>query len=258
MKAIIYNRTSTKEQNPELQEKDCVEFCKKLGLEIVEIISEKSSAFKKDIKREKWEEVIERAKKEKLDIVVWKYDRAFRNRASFYKFIKVMFEVYKTKVYSVTEPSILSLWEIIGKTNTGNLIVDEFLQGMLKIMWDFLIQQAGEVAEEESKKKSERVKLAIRKEKGAVMSYKGKKWGFHKLPERVNNQIIELYNNGESYNSIKNKVSYSDKNNNKKFVSIGYISKIITFHKLSQENNTQKDKLNDTSQVEQVIKEVGV
>ena len=44
-------------------------------------------------------------------------------------------------------------------------------------MWDFMIQQAGEEAEEESRKKSERVKLAVRNEDGVTKSYKGNKWG---------------------------------------------------------------------------------
>ena len=80
MKTIVYLRTSTKDQNPELQEKDCIDFCSKMGLNEVEVYSEQGSAYKLEKVRPIWESVLKLAKKEKRDIVVWKYDRAFRNR----------------------------------------------------------------------------------------------------------------------------------------------------------------------------------
>ncbi len=224
-KTIIYLRTSTQEQNPELQREQCTDFCKKIGLEVLEIVSEQGSAYKLEKVRPIWEKVIKRAKKEKLHILLWKYDRAFRNRKEFYNFMKVMFEVYGTKVYSVTEPSILSLWEMMDKTQTGNPVIDEFLKGMLKVMWDFMIQQAGEQAEEESRKKSERVKLAVRKTDGVTRSYKGNKWGRKSL--KLEGQIIELYKKGKKYREIMEEIYYWDKHNHKKHISIGFVSKVI-------------------------------
>jgi DNA invertase Pin-like site-specific DNA recombinase len=44
MNAIIYNRVSTKEQNPELQIKECEDFCKSKGWEIIDRLQEKESA----------------------------------------------------------------------------------------------------------------------------------------------------------------------------------------------------------------------
>jgi len=230
-KCIIYLRTSSKEQNPELQKKDCLEFCSNVGLKPIEIVSEKGSAYKLEKVRPKWKETQKRAKKEKLDIVLWRYDRAFRNREEFYKFIKVMFEVYGTKVYSVTEPSILSLWEIIDKTNTGNPVIDEFLKSMLRAIWDFMIQQAGEQAEEESRKKSERVKLAVRKENGVTRSYKGNKWGRKKLSKQVINKVIELRKKQLSIREIASEVFYYDKNNNKKNLSPSAVHKLLKENK---------------------------
>jgi len=55
MKAIIYNRTSTKDQNPELQTKDCIDFCSRMGLELVEVVSEQGSAYRLEKVRQKWE-----------------------------------------------------------------------------------------------------------------------------------------------------------------------------------------------------------
>ena len=228
-KAIIYLRTSTKEQNPELQRKDCIEFCAERSLEVVEVVSEQGSAYKLEKVRPKWESLQKRAKKEKLNIVVWRYDRSFRNRQEFFKFMKVMFEVYGTKVYSVTEPSILSFWEMLDKSHSDNPIFNELLSGIFKAMWDFMIQQAGEEAEEESSKKSKRVKMAVRKEGGITKSYKGNKWGRKKL--NVDKKIITAHKEGKNMREICKEVFYWDANNHKKFVSIGSVHKTIAKYK---------------------------
>jgi DNA invertase Pin-like site-specific DNA recombinase len=228
-KTIIYLRTSTKDQHPELQEKDCRDFAKRIGLEVVEIVSEQGSAYKLESIRPKWEYAQERAKKEKLDIILWRYDRSFRNRADFFKFMKVMFEVYGKRVYSVTEPSILSFWDMMSKNHSDNPVFNELLNGIFKAIWDFMIQQAGEEAEQESKKKSDRVKLAVRTENGITKSYKGNKWG--RKSRDLDKKIIELINKGLKYREIQEQVFYYDKNNHKKNVSLGYVSKIV--HKLS-------------------------
>lgn len=228
-KAIIYLRTSTKEQNPELQRKDCIDFCRKRSLEVVEVVSEQGSAYKLEKVRPKWEGIQKRAKNERLNIVVWRYDRSFRNRQEFFKFMKIMFEVYGTKVYSVTEPSILSFWEMLDKSHSDNPIFNELLSGIFKAMWDFMIQQAGEEAEEESSKKSQRVKMAVRKEGGVTKSYKGKKWGRKAL--KVDDKIIAAHKEGKKLREICAEVFYWDKNNHKKFVSIGYVSKVINKEK---------------------------
>ncbi len=225
MKSIIYLRTSTKDQNPELQKKDCLEFSKKLGLEIIEVVSEQGSAYKLEKVRPKWDEAMKKAKKEKLNIVVWRYDRAFRNREEFFKFMKVMFEVYGTKVYSVKEPSILSFWEMLDKSHSDNPVFNELLNGIFRAIWDFMIQQAGEESEEESRKKSQRIKLAVRKEDGVTKSYKGNTWGRKSL--KVGKEIIKLRKEGKTMRQITEEVFYWDKNNHKKFVSVGYVHKIL-------------------------------
>jgi DNA invertase Pin-like site-specific DNA recombinase len=230
MKSIIYLRTSTKEQNPELQREHCIDFCSRMGLDVVDVVSEKSSAYKLEKIREKWESLVERAKKEKLNIVVWRYDRAFRNREEFFKFIKVMFEVYNVKVYSVTEPSILSFWEMMDKSHSENPIFNELLNGIFKAMWDFMIQQAGEQAEEESKKKSERIKLAVKKENGITKSYKGKRWGRKSINKNVINRILEL-SKTKTMREIAKEIYYYDKSNNKKNVSLAFVHKTISQNK---------------------------
>jgi len=228
-KTIIYLRTSTKDQNPELQEKDCVEFCSRMRLEVVGVVSEQGSAYKLEKVRHKWEAVQERAKKEKLNIVVWRYDRSFRNRQEFFKFMKIMFEVYGTKIYSVTEPSILSFWEMLDKSHSENPIFNELLNGIFKAMWDFMIQQSGEEAEDESRKKSERVKLAVRKEGEITKSYKGNKWGRKSLSNNTIKKVLQLKKEKPnlSIREIAKEITYYDKHNNAKSISRSAVHKIL-------------------------------
>jgi DNA invertase Pin-like site-specific DNA recombinase len=243
MKTIIYLRTSTKEQNPELQRQQCIDFCKNLNLEVIEIVSEQGSAYKLEKVRPLWEKVQERAKKEKLDIVLWRYDRCFRNRQEFFKFMKIMFEVYGKKVYSVTEPSILKFWEMMDKSHSDNPIFNELLKNMFKAIWDFMIQQAGEEAEEESRKKSDRVKLAVVKEVGKpTKSYKGNKWGRKAI--KIDEKIIKLYKEGKTMREICKEIYYWDKTRHKKFVSLGYVHKLLTNNKINIE-----EKIEDISQI---------
>ncbi len=226
MKPLLYLRTSTKDQNPELQRNQGLEFCKKLGLGEPEVYSEQGSAYKLEKVRPVWENVVEKAKNEKRPIVVWKYDRSFRNREEFYKFMKIMFEVYHTKVYSVTEPSILSFWDMLDKSNTGNVIFDELLNGIFKVLWDFMIQMAGEQAEEESKKKSDRVKLAVRQKDGKTISAYGKKWGRKTMHTNKIKIVLELREQGLSFREISERCG----------VSTGKISQILSVHKTSAKN----------------------
>lgn len=235
--AIIYNRTSTKEQNPELQKQDCLNFCKEKNLQVVDILSEQGSAYKLEKKRTIWEACVERAKKEKLNIVVWRYDRAFRNRKEFFEFMKVMFEVYGVKVYSATEPSIISFWNMLGQPYSDNPSMNELINGLFQTLWNFLIQQAGEEAEEESRKKSQRVKLAVVREdkegnKIQTESYKGNKWGRKPLSQNVINQVVALRKEGKSIREISKLVTYWDKNNHSKNISIASVHKILSENNL--------------------------
>ena len=46
------------------------------------------------------------------------------------------------------------------------------------------------------------------------------------IGDKYNIQIIELLQQGKSYRKICKEVFYWDKNNNKRFVSLGYVHKI--------------------------------
>jgi len=232
-KTIIYNRVSTKgkEQNPKLQLEDCLAFAKEKDLSVIETFQEKGSAWKLKSKRPLWEKAQELAIKEKANIILWRYDRAFRNRKEFFKFMKVMFEIHNLKVYSVKEPSVISFYNLIQSTKSDNPIFNNLLKGILKALWDFQIEQAGEVAEEESRKKSERVKLAVVKKPGEVTkSYKGNVWGRSALPKKTIQEIINLKRDKPimSIREIAQSVWYWDKNKNQKFVSKSAVHKILS------------------------------
>ena len=130
---------------------------------------------------------------------------------------------------------------MLDKSHSDNPIFNELLNSMFKAIWDFMIQQAGEQAEEESKKKSDRVKLAVRKESGTTKSYKGNKWGRKLL--KVDKEIIELREKGKTMREICNEVFYWDSNNHKKNVSVGYVHKILNRRIIGMKNLRDKIKI---------------
>lgn len=222
MKAIIYLRTSTEEQEPENQKKECLEFAKNRGYDVKEVLLEKISAFK-SVERPLYEKVKQEARKGEIQaVIVWALDRWIRNRDTLLEDVTIL-RNYGCKIHSVKEAWLeaINIEGSLGKT------IQEFLLGLI-----------GSIAEMESQRKSERVRNAMIKEKGKpIISYKGNKWGFHSLGNEVDLKIVEEYKNGKSYRIITNEVFYWDKNRNKKFVSLGYVSKIINVHKKLNQNN---------------------
>ena len=91
-------------------------------------------------------------------------------------------------------------------------------------MHDLMLNIMGWIAQDESDKKSQRVKAAIRIEDGVTKSYKGNKWGRKSL--KVDGEILKLKGK-KTIREIQQVVFYWDKNNHKKYVSVGYIHKIL-------------------------------
>jgi DNA invertase Pin-like site-specific DNA recombinase len=205
MKAIIYLRTSTKEQNPELQKQECLTFAKSRGYEVIEVLQEKLSGFK-EIERPHYELIKERAHKGEIQaVIVWALDRWVRNRDTLLEDVTTL-RNNGVKLHSVKEAWLeaINLEGPLGKT------IQEFLLGII-----------GTQGEMESKRKSERMVMAHQ-------NYKGDKWGRPSLGLEVDNQITELFNQGKSMRAITNEVAYWDKNRNKRFVSLGYVHKIVS------------------------------
>ena len=179
--AAIYLRTSTKEQNPENQLRDCVTFCEHLGVTKYDVFSEQKSAWRREKNREVFDGLVKDLVKKKYSLlVVWRYDRIYRNMKKFTKFMESMFLVHGVKVYSVKEEWITELWDIVHSDVLGNLPspFDEVVKDQFLLHWRTMIKIAGKIGEDESAKRSERTKSAVRKnKKGETVSYKNNKWG---------------------------------------------------------------------------------
>lgn len=190
MKAI-YIRTSTDEQNPENQLKDCESLLE--GDYI--LYRDKQSAFKDNVERKDFNKLKEDIKKGKIkEIYVWDFDRLFRNRLKFKEFLSYL-KLYKVKLYSYNQDWIDNINKIPEPWN--------------EIVADMLIQIFGYIAEEESAQKGRRVRLAMRIKKDGVYSYKGNKWGRKQLSTQKKNKINILHKNGMSIRNIAKELNIS-------------------------------------------------
>lgn len=137
---IIYARVSTNQQHEENQVPECQEYAKELGLNVVEVIQEKIAIFRNP----------ERESIKKLmnypHVCIWSYDRLFRNRI---RFLQAMqhFSLKNIKIHSVKEKWFEELHKIPSPFN--------------EILYGFMLQMVGWLAEEESKRRSDRIRLAF-------------------------------------------------------------------------------------------------
>jgi putative DNA-invertase from lambdoid prophage Rac len=211
MKAIVYLRTSTEEQEPENQKKECLEFARNRGYEVQEVLLEKLSGFKQ-IERPQYEKVKELARKGEINaVIVWALDRWVRNRDTLLDDV-VILRNYGCKIHSVKEAWL----EAINIDGSLGRTIQEFLLGLI-----------GSIAEMESQRKSERVKIAFQ-------NHKGKKWGRPKVHTNKVNVILDWYKQGLSYRQINEKTG----------LSIGKISQIISVHKSELKNKVENPQLN--------------
>ena len=213
MKAIIYVRTSTLEQFPEKQISECKSFAEQRGYEVIEIIEEKVSAFKK-VQRPQYERIKQLAHEGKIKaVIVWALDRWVRNRDTLLEDV-TMLKKAGVKLHSVKEQWVeaINLEGSLGKT------IQDFLLGLI-----------GSLAEMESQRKRDRTLMAYDSYKKENRIYN--KWGRKQLPERVKQEVLESYKKGMSIRGISESVFYYDKHSNRKKISIGAVHKIIKNHK---------------------------
>ena len=225
MKTIIYLRTSTEEQNPGNQLRDCLSINKYGDYKVIE---EKHSAFR-DKDRKEFNRAIKLIKQSgNSHFIVWDLDRIYRNRKKLIEFFD-MCKIYNCKIHSFRQTWL----------NQFDNIPEPFNE----IMFDIMLQVMGWIAEEESKKKSDRVKLAVRKSLGKkTKSFKGNLWGRKPLSNKVRAEVLNLHKQGLAIRNISKQVFYWDKNNNKKQISIGGVHKII------KQFNKTEDSLNHDQQ----------
>ncbi len=225
-KAILVNRVSTSSQDYKLQEKDCLEFAKKKDLEVIKIFGEVASAGKS--KQKLIFEAQALAIKEDACIIVWKYDRSFRNKKDFANFMLRMYKIHNIKVYSVQEEWVNMLWESSEKIAGIPEPYYSHVKEQMKLNWELMIKIIGKMAEDEIKDKGARVKLAVVKKTGKkTKSYKGNVWGRKSLSKKTIQEVLDLKKSGMSIREIADSVFYWDKNNNRKAVSKSAVHKLL-------------------------------
>lgn len=174
---IIYIRTSTELQNPQNQLKDC-ESIAPAGAVIYE---EKQSAWKDHVNaRPIFKEIQDLIKNRQVaSFTVWDLDRIYRKRTLTVEFMQLC-NHFNVVVKSYRQTWLSEIEKIPSPWN--------------EIVHNQLIQIFGWIAEEESNKKSERVKIAFE-------NHKGKDWGRPKVDVNYF-QVHNLKNQGLSIRAI--------------------------------------------------------
>lgn len=205
---LVLIRTSTEEQNPQLQLKDV----KSLFTGPFKLVEEQQSAWKDKV-RPKLEEIRDLIKARKVkDLYVWDLDRLYRNRKKLLEFFAFC-KLYGCKIHSYRQQFLKTL----------NSLPPPFDEAMT----DFMLQFWGWLAEDESNKKSDRVKNAIRIKNGKVVSYKGNKWGRPEITKRVVEEVVALKAQGLTLREIAAQVHYWDKSKNKHQLSKSSVHNIL-------------------------------
>jgi len=205
---VIYIRTSTKDQNPLNQLADCESIRPKdqktdTFVDYM-LLEDKQSAWNDYKERPQYNKLVAMITSRKLkNIIVWDLDRIYRKMNK----LKGFFEL--CKAYKVTVHSYRQKW-----LEDINRIPKPFDE----IVSDMLIKIFGWIAEEESQKKSDRVKLAVRKTDGVTKSYKGNKWGRKQISTQKKNIITRMRKEGFTVRKISEQVG----------LSVGVVHKYLT------------------------------
>jgi DNA invertase Pin-like site-specific DNA recombinase len=213
--SIIYIRTSTKEQTPELQLRDISSL---VDINDCEILTDKQSAWKDNVERTSFNKLIDMIKQKEVSLIyIWDLDRLYRDRKKLLQFFELC-KMYECSIYSYRQKFLTEIQQVNLPDNFS------FIKEM---MVNNFIQFLGWIAEEESLKKSERIKNAVKKKGDRTISYKGNIWGRKSLPKQTKDRIIKLYLEGKSIRKIAEEVKTTDKNKNQKNVSRSAVHKTI-------------------------------
>lgn len=198
---VIYLRTSTEEQDPQNQLNDCL----KIAGDNPEVFEEKQSAWK-DKDRVVFKSICNKIKQKVItDLYVWDWDRLFRNQKKLVEFFKFC-ELYNCKIHSFNQQYFEDFYKIPKPFD--------------EIVSNLVLNLMGWLSEEESKKKSNRVKIAFQ-------NHKGKKWGRKPISQKVKDEIIEAHKRGLSIREISDSVFIWDTSNNRKNISKSLVHKTI-------------------------------
>ena len=205
-RAVIYARVSTEEQNENQQIDPCLNYISDNDLDLVGTYKEKISAYKRGGKyRTEFNRLLDDGRKGLFKhIVVWNFDRMFRNHKQAIETIRGYSKPpYNLKFHFLNVP----LFNNINK-----------LQAPLNFMlYDFLLHYEAWRSEDESKIKSERVKKAYAVSK--------KKWGRPAVSKYKTKKVLSLRKHKLPMREIAKRTS----------LSVSAVHKIITQNPLTKE-----------------------
>lgn len=196
-KSIILNRTSTKDQNPGLQLKECKEYNTAQNWDLIKVFEKQVSAYKED---NIWKEEIQFAVQNQVKhIIVWNMDRFSRRpEEEVLDQTKLLALMHNIRIHAVHGDAWSQVVDTIGNLQSLGFIgkaLAEFLETLIKGL-------EHRRAYRESEVKSERVKMAVRKKGEKTISYKGNKWGRKSLSTQKKNQIKALRASGKTIREI--------------------------------------------------------
>lgn len=208
MNKAVYIRVSTEEQTAENQ----ISEIETISGKEYSLYQDKQSAWKDNKERQDFERLRKDIKNNRIrELYVWDWDRLFRNRKKLKEFFQFC-AMYKCQIHSFRQAFYEDFYKIPTPFN--------------EIVQNIVLDLLGWIAEDESNKRSARIRLAIRKVNGITKSYKGNRWGRKAL--KVEKEVLKLHKQGKTMRQICDEVYYWDKNRHKKFVSLGFVHKIIT------------------------------
>ena len=204
-KAIIITRVSTDEQEARDQLPDCRRFCKERDWEVVKEFQEIQSAWKTFVPRKTLDEALEYARKHRVShVVFWDLDRYWRNRKLALEGIRRCARL-GIKLHFVRQAYLEDLWKIPEPWDA--------------VFYDIMLNLLSALAQEESDKRSARVKKAF--ESGAHPD-----WGKHGTGYS-DEEIIKVYQREGSLRKARLQLPYKTRSGRKRYVSIGTISKVM-------------------------------
>jgi DNA invertase Pin-like site-specific DNA recombinase len=222
---IIYLRVSTKTkgQDERDQLKDILKAFNLIEDQCI-IIGAKESAYKISTQKNRRlnlvDDICKKYDEENKTLYIWDLDRLYRNRELQYTFIKKSVNKYNMLVYSYRQTFMQDVYKQPTSIN--------------KLMYDVMIMMFGYFAEEESKKRADRVKKSYHKKDNRTYTNKNRLVG-RKLKtingKKINLKaeqldklelfIIKKFKEGWSYQRL---INYIATKNIK--VSVGYLNNV--------------------------------
>jgi len=205
---VIYIRVSGGEQTEESQRQPCIDYCNEHGWNIVNVFSDHAKSAYKNVKRPQYDKVLASVRQRSIShIVVWSLDRWCRRGPRELRATIDYLGSYGVQLHSVKEGWIESI-------NMPGSLGQTFK--------DFMIGIVGWLAEQESTRKSERVKESVRYQR----ALKKGKVGRPGLPDAVKQRIEYLLKQGRSYSYIRKIVTYEGKYHRVHHVSVATINAV--------------------------------